>query len=125
MVTGEYVYDLPERVLRLSKTIRSCTVIDKSGDVIASKTRKNLQPLITQQNGYRQALQAAMRHFTRPSWARNLGEMYYTASRYEKVIGVTIPVGDKYLALVAFDKDTNAYDKIIMKKILPSIKTVY
>lgn len=125
MVNGDEVLDLPERILRLSKTISNCTVIDKSGNVIASKTRKNLQPLMTEQNGYRQALQAAMRYFAKPSWAIKLGEVYYTVSRYEKVIGATIPVGDKYLALVAFDSDANEFDKIIMKKILPSIKAIY
>jgi hypothetical protein len=124
MVQGDDVYHLPEMVLRLSKTVRYCAVIDKSGSVIASNTRKNLQPLMTEQNGYRQALQAAMRHFTTPSWARNLGKMYYDVGRYEKVIGATIPITDKYLLLVAFDQDTDSFDRIIMTKILPIIKRI-
>jgi hypothetical protein len=118
------VYHLPEVVLRLSKSIRHCEVVDKSGSIIAGKSREDLQFLVTDENGHRQALEAAMRHFRTPSWARNLGKMYYNASRYEKIIGAVIPLAERHLLLLSFDHDTNEFDKIIMKKILPLIKRI-
>lgn len=125
MVINNDVYHLPEVVLRLSKSIRHCAVIDKYGNVVAGMTRKNLRPLITSENSQRQALQAAIRHFSRPEWARNLGQMYYDVSRYEKVIGATMPITNRYMMLVAFDHDTDDFDRIIMKKILPIVKNMF
>lgn len=125
MVNSNDLDNLPIIVLRLSKTIRHCAVIDKTGNVVAGKARKNLQPLLTNENSHRQSLQAAMRHFSTPSWAHNLGNLYYNASRYEKVIGATIPFQDNYLLLVSFDYNADSFDKIIMKKILPVISSVF
>lgn len=125
MVNSNDVYDLPIVMLRLSKTIRHCAVIDKTGNVVVSKARNNLQPLLSDENSYRQSLQAAMRHFSRPSWQHHLGNLYYDASRYEKVIDATIPFQDNYLLLVSFDYNADSFDKIIRMKILPVISSIF
>jgi hypothetical protein len=125
MTSDDDVYHLPEMVLRLSKYVRHCTVIDRYGNTVASLSRKNLQPLLTNQDGDRQALEVAMRYFKTPSWARNLGKMHYTASRYEKVIGSVIPLTNNYIMLVAFDYNANGFDTVIMKKIMPIVKRIF
>lgn len=51
--------------------------------------------------------------------------MYYIASRYEKVIGATIPLTRDYIMLVAFDHSANGFDTVIMKKILPIVKRIF
>ena len=124
MVIGDDVQNWPESMLRLSRSIRLCEVIDKTGTIVASKTRPNALPLITDEESRRLALHSAMRHFTVPTWAKNLGQMYYSLGRYEKIIGAVIPVGDKYLLIVSFDHDTNNFDKIIMNQILPITKDI-
>lgn len=123
MIVDDEIYHLPEVVLRLSKSIRHCEVVDRSGNIVASKARNDLQPF-TDENGHGQALEAAMRYFRTPSWARNIGKMYYNASRYEKVIGAVIPIADRYLLLVSFDHNMNDFDKIIMKKIMLFVKRI-
>ena len=125
MLVGNDTSNLPEAVLRLSKAVRFCAIIEKSGRVVASKRRKNSQLLVTNEDSYRVALHAAMRHFTTPSWATELGQMYYHLGRYEKVIGATIPLSDRYLLLVSFDHDTNSFDRIIMQKIMPIVKKMF
>jgi hypothetical protein len=92
------------------------------GYVVASQARKNLRPLLTEANGQKQALQSAIRHFKRPSFEQNLGQVYYSVTRYEKVIGATMPLSKNYIMLIAFDHDTNVFDKIIMQSILPLIE---
>lgn len=119
MVIGNDVQNWPESVLRLSRSIRFCEVIDKTGRIVAGKTRSNARLLVTDEENHRLALHSAMRHFTMPTWAKSLGQMYYSMGRYEKVIGAVIPVGDKFLLIVSFDHDTNKFDKIIMNQILP------
>jgi hypothetical protein len=79
---------------------------------------------MTEANSQRQALQSAIRHFNRPSWEQNLGHVHYTATRYEKVIGATIPVSTDYLMLVAFDHGADNFDKIIMQRIIPLVDTL-
>ena len=119
MVIGNDVQNWPESVLRLSRSIRLCEVIDKNGGIVASKRRPDARPHITDEENRRLALHSAMRHFSVPTWARSLGQMYYSLGRYEKVISAVIPVGDKYLLIVSFDHDTSRFDKIIMNQILP------
>jgi hypothetical protein len=125
MKTGNDVYVLPKIVLRVSKSIRHCAVIDRSGDVVSSITRKNVKPLVTDENRYREALQTAIRYSRTPAWASNLGRMWYNVGRYEKVIGATIPISNRYLMTMAFDHDTDDFDEIIMKKILPIVKRMF
>lgn len=125
MVNGDDVYHLPEMVLRLGKSVRHCAVIDRYGNTVVSLSRRNLQPLLTSQDAHRQALEVAMRHFKTPSWARNLGKLYYTASRYEKVISATIPLTKDYIMLVAFDHSVKGFDTVITKKIIPIVKRIF
>jgi hypothetical protein len=125
MKTDNDVYVLPKIVLWVSKSIRHCAVIDRSGDVVSSITRKNVKPLVTDENSRREALQTAIRYFRTPSWASNLGKMWYNVGRYEKVIGATIPISNRYLMTVAFDHDTYDFDEVIMKKILPIVKRMF
>jgi hypothetical protein len=97
-------------------------IIDKLGYVVASQKRKNLRPLLTEANSQRQALHSAIRHFKKSSFELDLGQVYYIATRYEKIISATIPVSKNYIMLLAFDHDTDAFDKIIMQSILPLIE---
>ena len=112
---------LANRILSLGKSIRYCSIIDRLGYVVASLARKNLESLLTDADVQRQALQSAIRHFRRPPWENELGMVYYAVTRYEKVIGATIPMGKDHLMLVAFDADANNFDRIIMQKIMPLI----
>lgn len=112
-------------VLRISKSVRHCAVIDRYGNTVTKLSRKNLRPLLTDQDEHKQALEVAMRHFRTSSWARDLGKMYYNVSRYEKVIRAVIPLTNDYIMLVSFDHNTIGFDAVIMKKIMPIIKRIF
>ena len=92
---------LPESVLRLDKSIRHCEIIDRSGGIVVTNARKDLEASISGDAQYKQALQAAIRHFITPSWAIAFGEKFYAVDRYEKQIIASIIFSSDYLMLVS------------------------
>ena len=113
---------MTRRVLGLARSIQYCVVIDKLDYVVASEHRQSSSALMTEEDGQRQALQTAIRHFKRQSWEQNLGKVYYSSKRYEKTIGVTIPVGVGHLMLVGFSPKTRHFDTIIMDRVIPLVE---
>ena len=125
MLDASNLNGLPDLVITLDKSIRRCEIIDKSGSIVVAASRENVQPVITDDEHYKEALQAAIRNFTTPSWARAFGEKIYSVSRYEKLIIANITLSDRHLMLVSFDLDTDNFDEIIMKKIRPKNKLLF
>jgi hypothetical protein len=116
---------LPDLIIKLNSSIRRCEIIDKSGLIIATASRKKLQPLITDEAHYKHMLQAAIRHFTTQSWARAFGEKFYTVNRYEKIIVANITFTNNHLLFVSFDSGADDFDEIILKKIRPRIEMFF
>ena len=125
MLDASNLNGLPDLVITLDKSIRRCEIIDKSGSIVVTASRKNLQPLITDDAHYKHMLQAAIRHFTAPSWAIAFGEKFYTVNRHEKLIVASITLSNDHLMFVSFDSETNDFDDIIIKKIRSKIKMLF
>ena len=116
---------MPDLVIELDKSIRRCAIIDKSGAIVADASRKNVEPLVTDEAQSKEALHAAIRHFITPSWATAFGEKFYTTHRYEKIIIANITLSKEHLLLVSFDHDTDNFDEVILKKIRPKMNKLF
>lgn len=121
MANNANLLDLPKLVLGLDDKIEYCAVVDKLGHIVASKVREPPQRVVSKDVEERGALHSAIRNFSVPTWAEQFGEIYYNATRHEKIIGATIRMSKNYLMIVAFDVTTN-FDEIIMQRIMPIIK---
>jgi hypothetical protein len=113
-----------ERVLEKDHFIRFAAISNHLGHMIAAAYRKDLAPLMTQEETARYAVQAAIRAATRETFETKIGELKFSISRYARLVRATVPIKStgksKFLLLLSFDVDAEA-DSIINKKILPYI----
>jgi len=111
-------------VLEKDHFIRFAGISNHLGHLVATAYRKDLVPLMTQEETARYSVQAAIRAATRDAFEARIGELKFSISRYAKLVRATIPIKSsgksKFLLLLSFDVDAEA-DSIINKKILPHI----
>lgn len=106
---------IPERILRLDRSIRFCAVVDRLGYVVDAKARANLEPLLTAEEMDRCALLVSLRYRTRTAFEEKLGRAQCMVTYYEKVIMASMSLADNDLVLVTVD---NAADfQSIMRKV--------
>jgi|SRR6185503_18962739 len=113
---------LPELILPLDKSIRFCGVANKLGYVIASRYRKNLEPLMTVQETEKYALFATIRNSTRQVWESKIGKVRYALTRYARLVRATVPLSDGHLLLISIDTDVRDLDGIMINKVLPMVE---
>jgi hypothetical protein len=106
---------MPERILRLDRSIRFCAVVDRLGYIVESRARANLEPLLTAEEMARCVLLASIRHKTRTVLEEKLGKAQCGVTYYEKVVLASMSLADNDLVLVTVD---NAADfQSIMRKV--------
>jgi len=107
-------------VLEKDHFIRFAGISNHLGHLVATAYRKDLVPLMTQEETARYSVQAAIRAATRDAFEARIGELKFSISRYAKLVRATIPIKSsgksKFLLLLSFDVDAEA-DSIINKKI--------
>lgn len=107
-------------VLEKDHFIRFAGISNHLGHLVATAYRKDLVPLMTQEETARYSVQAAIRAATRDAFEARIGELKFSISRYAKLVRATIPIKssgkNKFLLLLSFDVDAEA-DSIINKKI--------
>jgi hypothetical protein len=108
---------IPEKILRLDMSIRFCAVVNRLGYVVDSRSRANLQPLLTVEEFGRFALIAAIRHRTRTVLEEKLGRSQCVVTYYEKVILASMPLANDDLLLVTVDATIKNF-QVIMRKML-------
>jgi hypothetical protein len=116
---------LCKQILAIDKTIRFAGVADRFGKIIAYQYREGLQPLLDTKNSERSIMQSAIRMSTRRTLEDKLGKTIYAFTMYEKVKRVTIPIDkndQEEILMISFDVESN-HEQIILKKIIPLIKT--
>ena len=116
------------QVLNLDPSIRFTGIADRDGKFEATAERKNLEPLLSQEERAQYAITAATRQYTRLRWEYLLGKINYASSHYTKLIRATVPITDEqsklyYVLLLSFDVTADNFHEIIMKKIIPLIRT--
>ena len=116
-----------DEVISLNDSIRFAGISDKEGKLLAVSQRRNLKPLLSDEERAQYAITAATRQYTRLRWEYHLGRIHYASSRYEKLARATIPIADVnstlyYVLLLSFDPDIPNLHKIIMDTIIPRIR---
>ena len=107
-------------ILSLDKSIRFAGIASMMGKVVAQEFRKDVIPLLQNDEVENSAIKSVLRMRTREDYEGKLGRAIYTFTLYEKVKRASIPLEhrDYALLMVSFDKQAN-HEEIILKKITP------
>ena len=117
----EFVYSFSEELLNLDNSLRWIGISNKYGVLINVEQRKDLEPLMSEEESEEYAAAAVSRYRTRVKFQTKIGKLNYAVGRYENVTRVTVPISNDYFVLLTVDKEIN-YDDIILKKIIPFIE---
>jgi hypothetical protein len=115
------------RIIGTDSRIRYVGIADKHGIIITKGERKDIIPLLNDEETAQYAITASTRQYTRLRWQNILGKLYYTCSLYEKILRITIPITNQknrleYLMIFTLDPDNiDDFDNLIMNKIMPMI----
>jgi hypothetical protein len=119
------------RIIGTDSRIRYVGIADKHGIIITKGERKDIIPLLNDEETAQYAITASTRQYTRLRWQNILGKLYYTCSLYEKILRITIPITNQknrleYLMIFTLDPDNiDDFDNLIMNKIMPMITSFF
>jgi hypothetical protein len=116
----EFVYSFSEELLNLDNSLRWIGISNKYGVLINVEQRKDLEPLMSEEESEEYAAAAVSRYRTRVKFQTKIGKLNYAVGRYENVTRITIPISNDYFLLLTIDKEKN-YDDMIKEKIIPFI----
>ena len=123
MRAGSHDYQkLANKIILLDKSIRYCGIVDQLGEILAQDHRTRLNPILTINDWNRRALHFAIRYSQSRSWEEHLGRLQYHVSRYDKIITAAVRIGNHHLLIVSFDHDTEYFDKLLTKRIIPLLE---
>jgi hypothetical protein len=120
MIPYEFIYSFTNTILNIDKSIRWVGITNNEGLIINEKYRKELTPLLTEEENEEYASNAISRQKTRIKFEQKIGKLIYAFGKYEKLNRATIPINNNYFLLLSMDNDVN-FDQLIMNKILPLI----
>jgi hypothetical protein len=86
--------------------VRFCGLIDSSGKLIAGDFKKGVMPLETDKQRRQMFQELAHRVANRQGFDSNLGRVKYSASRREKVVMMSFPIG-RYIILIITELSIN------------------
>lgn len=86
--------------------IRFCGLIDSSGELVAGDFKKGVVPLETDKQRRQMFQELAHRVANRQGFDSNLGRVKYSASRREKVVMMSFPIG-RYIILIITELSIN------------------
>jgi hypothetical protein len=116
----EFVYSFSEELLNLDNSLRWIGISNKYGVLINVEQRKDLEPLMSDEESEEYAAAAVSRYRTRVKFQTKIGKLDYAVGRYENVTRITIPISNDYFLLLTIDKEKN-YDDVVKEKIIPFI----
>ena len=116
----EFVYTFSEELLNLDNSLRWIGISNKYGVLINVEQRKDLEPLMSEEESEEYAAAAVSRYRTRFKFQTKIGKLNYAVGRYENVTRITVPISNDYFLLLTIDKEKN-YDDMIKEKIIPFI----
>jgi hypothetical protein len=121
MIPYEFIYSFTSTILHIDKSIRWIGITNKEGLIINEKYRKEISPLLTEEENEEYASNAISRQRTRIKFEQKIGKLIYAFGKYEKLNRATIPINSSYFLLLSMDSQDVNFDQIIMNKILPLI----
>ena len=109
-------------IIESDNTIRFVGISNKMGNLIISRYRKGVIPLLTPEETEKLALESVLRMKTRKDFESKLGRPIYSFTIYQKVKRVTIALENmEYpILMTSFDKEAD-HENIIVNKILPMV----
>jgi hypothetical protein len=116
----EFIYTFSEDLLNLDNSLRWIGISNKYGVLINVEQRKDLEPLMSEEESEEYAAAAVSRCRTRVKFQTKIGKLNYAVGRYENVTRITVPISNDYFLLLTIDKEKN-YDDMIKEKIIPFI----
>ena len=116
----EFVYSFSEELLNLDNSLRWIGISNKYGVLINVEQRKDLEPLMSEEESEEYAAAAVSRYRTRVKFQTKIGKLNYAVGRYENVTRITVPISNDYFLLLTIDKEKN-YDDMVKEKIIPFI----
>ena len=134
MIMEQGITDFKEfcdKIIGTDSRIRYVGIADKHGIIITMGERKDIVPLLNDEETAQYAITASTRQYTRLRWQNILGKLYYTCSLYEKILRITIPITNQknrleYLMIFTLDPDNiDDFDNLIMNKIMPMITSFF
>jgi hypothetical protein len=87
-----YLENFCKQILAKDYFIKSATITDNVGHIIASAHRSYSVDTMTPEENSRAAAQAAIRAATRNKFRPKLGELLFSISRYENEVRATVPI---------------------------------
>lgn len=114
-----------DRIIQLDDRIRFAGIANSMGTLIASSYRKQLQPLLNDDETKLYAMQAVLRAELREDFQKNMGTLIYSVGKYDKLLRATIPlIGfdyKKFYLLLSLDVESNAFS-ILENKVMLYLK---
>lgn len=108
-------------VLELDKSIRWVGVASSEGELLSVKRRKDLVPLMTDEENQEYTLSAINRHKSRMKFQEKLGKLLYALGKYEKLTRAVAPINDNFYLLITFDVQELNFDSIMLEKVIPFV----
>jgi hypothetical protein len=108
-------------VLELDKSIRWVGVASSEGELLSVKRRKDLVPLMTDEENQEYTLSAINRHKSRVKFQEKLGKLLYALGKYEKLTRAVGPINDNFYLLITFDVEELNFDSIMLEKVIPFV----
>lgn len=108
-------------VLELDKSIRWVGVASSEGELLSVKRRKDLVPLMTDEENQEYTLSAINRHKSRVKFQEKLGKLLYALGKYEKLTRAVAPINDNFYLLITFDLEELNFDSIMLEKVIPFV----
>ena len=117
----ELLNSICEDVLAKHGSIRWTGIVNKNGVILAQKTRKGVELLLSEEENEEYAATAIARQKTRGKFEPKIGKMLYSFGRYELLHRATMPINENYYLLMTLDVEERNFDSIIIDEILPVI----
>jgi uncharacterized protein DUF6659 len=110
-------------VITLSTNIRSASVIDKMGKLIAGGMRQGVKSMESTVDSQKLFVEFALRSMMREEFDEQFGRTVYSFSVREKVILASFPLDNHHILRVSIQKDEAHYYEI-MESILKLIANI-
>ena len=103
------------KIMEIDASIRYAVVQNHTGEKIFGGFRKNINPILDDEELKMMHYYASQRWHTRKNIEHKLGKTRYAMAEYDKLKRITFPINEKYTILVT--TETNSDHTNIIKKI--------
>jgi hypothetical protein len=119
------IEDICEQIIELDKCIRFAGFGTKNGNIVASKYRKDVIPLLTLDEAQLSFVDSVLMMRIREDREPKLGKVICSIVLYEKVTYATILVNseDYPILMVSFDNKNPGPQSLILHEILPLLSS--